>query len=175
MKENMIIMVDGSLIPLSEYQKENGLKEDQLSVNFGKGDTALWREPFTYSVLLISLIQQFRERKGKPVRINSGFRSHKKQESLIKEGYRAASYSVHEEGLAFDIDTHSYEETISDVDLLMLVAKEMGIKIRIGYMEYWFEKKQTFFHVDVAPMYYAKGKPWHSKRHHPAWEYQQTW
>lgn len=176
MGENMIIMTDGSTIPLSQYQKENGLTQDQLSANFGKADTMLWcEEPFSYSIYLILLIQRFRERKKKPVRINSGFRTHKKQLALIKEGQRAASYSVHEKGLAVDIDTTSYKETLSDVDLILQIAKEMGIKIRVGYMDYWVKMKQTFFHVDVAPMYYAEGMPWHSIKHHPAWEYQQAW
>ena len=172
----MIIMEDGSLMPLADYQKAEGLSEDQLSLNFGKDDVKLWcEEPFCYSVLLLRLIQRFRERKAKPVYINSGFRSRKKQLALIKDGQRAASYSVHEKGLGEDIDTTSYKETLSDVALILQIAKEMGIKIRVGYMDYWVSKKQTFFHVDVAPMYYAEGKPWHSEKHHPAWEYQQTW
>jgi uncharacterized protein YcbK (DUF882 family) len=174
--ENSIIDYDGRVIPLSEYQAMFGLEADKLSENFSIKEKKIGEfQPFTYARPLIVLIQAFRHDLLKPVVINSGFRTREKQIELIKQGERAASYSPHEVGMAFDIDTVSCEQTQDYVKRLRSLASMLKLKIRIGYKQYWNEQKYTFIHVDVCPMYYGQGMPFHNQTHPRQWENSIEW
>jgi len=174
--ENQIILINGILTPLSSFQLIRGLKEDQLSKHFSIKEKKIGEfQPFLYAAPLIELLEAFREEMVSPVIINSGFRTHEKQEELKKEGYRAATYSPHEQGMAFDIDTKTWKETQDQVAIISRIANNMKIMVRIGYMKYWHADKMTFFHIDVCPMYFAEGMPYHSKEHPKAWENEIKW
>lgn len=176
MMDNKIILISGEIVSLSEWQTANNLGPDKFGNHFSFNDKKLVAfQPFTYAEPTLLLVDLFREEKGSAVNINSGFRTSSKQQSLIAEGYRASSFSPHEVGIALDVDTLSWKQTVEDVKTIMMIAKKLGFKIRVGYKDYWTTKKQTFFHFDTAPMYYAKGKPFYKQRHPIPWEYEQTW
>lgn len=172
-----VIMYDGSLVDLASYQKISGLKDDMISENFSLKEKKIGEfRPCIYAIPLIQLVQVSREMAGRPLVINSGYRTHEKQAELLSKGYRAAKTSPHEYGMAFDIDTRSYKETIELVKILRSAASELlDVKIRIGYLKYWTEDKSTFVHVDVCPMYYAEGRPYHKNDHPIQWEKEIVW
>lgn len=173
---NQIIAENGELISLSDYQIQYDLEKDQLSENFKITEKKIGEfQPFKYALPLIQLIQRVRELKDAPVNINSGFRTRAKQLQLIKDGARAASNSPHEQGMAFDIDTTSWDETKALVKLIQQAAKDLKVKVRIGYRQYWNLDKSTFVHVDVCPMYFGKGMPYHEQNHPIQWENEITW
>ena len=182
-----IIIRDGLLMPLAEWQQKHGQKPGNLSEHFAISEWKIgeWR-PFKYSELLINLMEMFRLKVGVPVTINSGFRTREKQLQLIAAGYRAASYSPHEQGMAFDINTTSWKQTCEWVSTMFDVAKDLGLQIRIGHKQYWNDlqplikagkatEKQCFFHVDVCPMYFGKGMPYYADKHPKQWETQMNW
>jgi len=93
-----------------------------------------------------------RELHGGPLRITSGRRTQKKQDELIKQGYRAAKLSAHTYGAAIDIAVPGTE----DMYLLELIAKAaatLGLeRPRIGVFCYrpGLQKCAPFIHVDYA-------------------------
>ena len=124
--------------------------------------------------LLFKVLNRYRELKGKPIHLNSLNRNRKKQEQLLKDGFRAASISPHEYFLAADCDTETVAETLSNVPMIRQAANELGIKVRIGYSDY-IKAGQTFIHVDVCPEYFGKGKVWNGKSHPKQWENSSEW
>ena len=174
--ENSIIIDNGELVSLSDYQIQYDLKPDKLSENFSINEKKIGEfQPFKYAEPLIRLLQEIRNEKGSPIKINSGFRTREKQKQLIASGARAATFSPHEQGMAFDIDTVSYEDTLDMVKRIRAAADKLGIKVRIGYKQYWNLDRSTFVHVDVCPMYFGKGMPYHDQNHPLQWENEITW
>ena len=185
--DNKIILRNGDLISLSEWQQIHGVPEGKLSEHFSISEYKIGEfQPFQYSELLINLYELFRLKIGKPVIVNSAFRTREKQLELIRKGFRAATWSPHELGFAFDHNTTSWKETCAHAAIMLQIAKEMELKIRIGYKQYWNDlqvliragkvtEKQCFMHTDVCPMYFGKGMPWHEKDHPKQWETAMTW
>jgi len=123
---------------------------------------------------LFRVLNRYREIKGSPVIINSLNRDRKKQQELLKAGFRAAQVSPHEYFLAADCDTVSVAETLLNVPMVRQAAKELGIKIRIGYTEY-IKAGQSFIHVDVCPEYFGKNGVWKDHPHPKQWETISEW
>lgn len=169
-----IILKDGTEINLSDYQKREGLMSYQIAPNFNLSEYAFNLPSFELSELILQVLQEYRKRIDKPVKVNSAYRSQEKQKELRKQGYRAATFSPHCEGMAVDIDTRSNSETQKGVELLRQISKDLGIKIRIGWEQYQKEG-QTFIHVDVCPEYYAKGQPYYSEKNPPQWQNAIEW
>ena len=169
-----IILKNGQRISFREWQKQNGLKDDRFSKYFSFLDRKLNRRDFQLSELLFPIVDEFRKRVKKPVRINSGYRSQEEQDDLRKRGHRAAKFSPHVQGMALDIDTISKTETYTHVRILEQISKELDIKIRIGFRKY-LKDGNTFIHFDVCPEYFAQGKPFHHLKHSEAWERQARW
>jgi hypothetical protein len=177
-----VILRDDTIVTLQEWQKIYGLNAcaNQIGKFFFADEYIFARDLREYgqlivSELLIRVLDDFRTRAGRPIHVNSFNRDLAKQAKLRAEGLRAASVSPHVVCLAADIDTTSKDETLKFVPILLQSAKELGIKIRVGYMDYMKPSKaapngQTFIHVDVCPEYYAQGKPRHSHTHPAAWE-----
>jgi len=170
----VIILRNGQRISFQEWQKQNGLKDDRFSRYFSFSDRKLNRRDFQLSELLFPIVDEFRKRVKKPVRINSAYRSQEEQDDLRKRGFRAAKYSPHVQGMALDIDTVSKAETYAHVRILEQISKELDIKIRIGFRKY-LKDGNTFIHFDVCPEYFAQGKPFHHLKHSEAWERQARW
>ena len=104
---------------------------------------------------------------GKPIRVNSGVRSERKQLALRKAGYRAAEFSphvvkfartaggliIHRPCLALDLDTHTPEES----RLLAECIRDCAPMARIFWSRYL---PHTFVHFDIAPMLRFNQKAW---------------
>lgn len=171
-----VILKDGTTTTLDAWQKLYGLPvgSDKIGIYYSLKDPQLVKELKEYgelvvNELLIRVLDAYRELKGKPNTINAFNRNEAHQKELFQRGYRTAVFSPHVVKMAADNDTVTNAETDSCVKLFQEVSKNLGIAIRIGYKEYK-QLKQTFIHVDVCPEYYAKGKPYYSQPHPPAWE-----
>jgi uncharacterized protein YcbK (DUF882 family) len=175
-----IISKSGHELSLQEWQKYYGLTEaNQLGVYFTTDE-----QPFKNNIedyghvvvneLLMRLLDRFRSTIKKPVKINAFNRNEAKQQELQERGFRTAKTSPHVVCMAADIDTISDAQTENYVAILKMVAKELSIKIRIGYKQYQADGS-TFIHVDVCPEYYAPGKPFNKHPHPTAWEIELTW
>lgn len=168
-----IISGTGKLVDLKEWQQFRGLKDGKISDNF------TWQEfdcdgEFLLSEILIDFLQYVRRKWGKPLKINSGYRTKEKQQLLKDQGYKTATFSPHTKGMASDLETVSVSDTKHLVAVIKLCARNLKLNVRIGYMQY-LANGQTFVHVDVCPEYYAKGKPFYEQPHAPAWEKAIEW
>lgn len=163
-----IISGTGELLDLKTWQQFRGLKGDKLSTNFSASEFDCEGE-LMLSEVLIDFLQVVRTKWGKPIKINSGYRSAEKQKQLKAQGYKAATFSPHTKGMAVDLDTTSKSETNQLAQLVLNTAKQLKIPVRVGYLQY-LGIGQTFVHVDICPYYYAKGKPFYEKCPAPAWQ-----
>jgi hypothetical protein len=186
---------------LKPYSNDIG-KHFSLSEKRFQEDLADYGELYLHE-LLIRLWDGYREAIGSATHLNSLNRNHDKQLQLKAQGARAAEFSPHEVhksvstfihgGTASDIDTPGIEDLRrtrpgTDADLWQValkinrdsarvmreVSKKLKINVRIGYEQY-LDKGQTFIHVDVAPEFYAPGKPWNKYFHPIQWEKPITW
>ena len=176
-----VILVDGSSVDLVVWQKLYNLKvgSGEIGKYFSTKDARIAKDIATFgeltvNSLLMRVLDAFREKIGKPVFLNAFNRTEAYQLQLKAQGYRTAEHSPHVAKMAADIETSSTAETLQYVDILKAVAKELNIKIRIGYRDY-LKAGQTFIHVDVCPEYYAKGKPYNNLKHPIQWESEITW
>jgi uncharacterized protein YcbK (DUF882 family) len=172
--DKLIRLDDGKLVKLADYQQQNNLFSNQVSAHFSVTELDCAGE-IEVAEMVLKVLEAFRKKKGAAVKINSGYRSPKKQIELRHtKGFAAASVSPHCFGMAADVDAKDREEVYETAKLLRLVASELGIKIRIGYVQY-LNLGQTFVHFDVCPNFYAKGKPLYKEPHPVAWENQIEW
>lgn len=152
--------------------------------------------------LLIRVADLEREKNAEPSILNAFNRSHAKQISLQNElnpdgshKYEAAKYSPHEVFMAIDKSCSKFdtiekngvkskvfnlqktkEEVAQTVKFLKEAAKELGIKIRIGWKLYQNQSIPMYFvHYDVCAMYYGKGMPFNSRPHPWEWEVEAEW
>lgn len=165
----------GQLISLEEWQELYNIPRDQIHIGkfFAIGEHSIYDDGFV-AAPLIAVLDKYRELKGKPVTINSMYRTQRHQDNLKEAGYRTAATSPHVAGMAADIDTTSERDTYDSVSLLVKAAKQLGIKIRLGYQSYLADGN-TFIHVDVCPEYYAPGKPYYAQGHPAQWERAIVW
>lgn len=135
-----------TFMPLAEWQKKNGLQPDHVSQHIIIGvDNVACGGELILSEVLIGHFEMLRDKFGGPLKINSGYRTQKKQEELKAEGYRAAVTSPHVRGYALDIDYTTNEELVRMLRILRPIPG-----IRIGWKDYK-NAGQTFVHLDVAP------------------------
>lgn len=93
------------------------------------------------SMDLITKLQKMRELLGKPILVNSGYRSPETQQRLRDQGYQtASSISTHQVGCAADIRSPGV-----NTDELEKVARQAGFE-SVGVAK-------TFIHVDTRPGY----------------------
>jgi len=165
----------GQKISLAEWQELYNLPagSKQIGKFFSIGEHSIYDEGFL-AAPLIMVLDKYRELKGKPVVINSMYRTQRHQDNLNAAGYRTATTSPHVAGMAADVDTTSERDTYDSVSLLVKAAKQLGIKIRLGYHAYLADGN-TFIHVDVCPEYYAPGKPYYGQDHPTQWERAIVW
>jgi len=170
-----IILEDGSKVSLDVWQQMYGLRRGSNEVGkYFKVGEPHFVFGMEVSSILIKLLDRVREIRKEPSIINSLGRNHAKQLELVKNGNRAASVSTHEFNIAADHDTKSNAESDQLVKVIEQAAKELKIKVRIGCEDYK-KKGQTLVHVDVAPEYFAKGKPWHHIAHPEPFEREARW
>jgi uncharacterized protein YcbK (DUF882 family) len=119
----------------------------------------------------LALFEETRRLLGKPIGINSGYRSPDYQKHLKEIGYKAATDSPHCRGAALDLTIPYGTTYLALISLIRQAAKNLGLpKPRLGYKEYGY----TFVHVDLVfmlfepymnevnphPQAWAKGVEW---------------
>jgi hypothetical protein len=176
-----VLTGSGKYISLIEWQEKYGLQRGsaQIGKHFTYTESRFTQDIEQFGELIVCaplmyVLDEFRKRVKRCVRINSFNRTDEYQKGLKERGLKAATFSPHVVKLAADIDTSTPEQTRDEVKILLEAAKSLNIPIRIGYEQY-LANKQTFIHVDVCPEYFGKGKVWHDLAHPKAWEYQLTW
>ena len=170
----------GAIIDLDTYQKEYGLKGTKIGQYFNYTEPRFLQDIYDYDELIVciplmTILDLYRQNKKAPVFVNSFNRNDQKQKELAAKGYKTAKFSPHVFKLAADVDTLTPEETKYDANLILDIAKDYGIPIRVGYKQY-LKNAQTFIHIDVCPYYFAPGRPFNSIKHPHVWEYNfRTW
>ncbi len=86
---------------------------------------------------ILEMLDEVRDKFDKPIRITSGYRTKKYNESLSARGYKASPNSSHLKGLAVDIACSSSVDRYHLINCLL----DVGFK-RIGIAN-------TFIHVDI--------------------------
>lgn len=172
---------EGLEISLKDWQKKYGLPENSTKIGkfFSTTERKFQQDIKDYGTLrvnelLMRFMDRLREKWKKPLIVNSFNRSPEKQAQLQADGYRAANYSPHMVYMAVDLDTTSALESRMLANMGEGVAKELGLKVRIGVEDY-IKAGQTFVHFDVCPEFYAKGKPFHGQTHPIQWEAAIRW
>lgn len=98
---------------------------------------------------IIFLFDEAREKFGKPVKINSGFRCFTYQLALKKAGLKAADISPHCEGAALDLAISPGTSVFELIKLFRETASKIGFpKPRFGHLAY----NDAFLHVDLVFM-----------------------
>jgi hypothetical protein len=175
MNENVTVLTSkGTYITLAEWQKLYGLTGDKFGKHFSLGEARFKKDIELFKTLvicapLIVLLDDLRDATKKPMVINSFNRDKAYQAKLKKQGLRAATYSPHEVKMAADKDTYSFQQSRDEAKLTIELAKKKDILCRVGVEDY-IKEGQTFIHIDVCPMYFAPGKPFHAVKHPVAWE-----
>lgn len=94
---------------------------------------------------------EVRRAHGGPLLISSGRRSQAKQQQLIKQGYRAATFSAHTMGVAIDVVV---PKSMTDEQLVLeVVSAAVRLDLprpRIGWMRYRVNGKSPIVHFDFA-------------------------
>lgn len=164
MLSRSIILDDGNVVSIEKYlgTEADGavsphLTTKEVSERAADGYTQQETD-FVIAALIIEVFEALRSAWGKPIQINSGWRSRAKQEHLHATNPNAASYSPHEEGFALDLDCNNDPAVVASmVNILRTLRKQYPI--RIGWKEYR-ESGANFVHMDIAPHFYGKGGPY---------------
>ena len=155
-----IITAKGEILDLAIWQKSKGYEPTQLGKYFSTNEEKLSGD-FILHEHLFTILDKLREYAKKPIRINSAYRTAAQQKELQKNNEGAVNNSPHVWGLAIDIDTRSNKETENYVKILLIIAKELGLQIRLGFTQYQnMTPAKTFIHLDVTPEMFGKGKVW---------------
>jgi len=160
-----VLLKNGDIVELSEWQKANGQKENWLSYRLAVNEVADKRH-LLVSEYLIEVFEKIRTLWGKPLIINSGYRTEAHQVKLVEDPrYKAAISSPHCRGYALDIDTKSKAETLELLDCIRSLDIDF---IRIGWENY-LNAGQTFIHIDIAPFYHGYGRVLFAEPVKPSW------
>lgn len=154
-----IILATGEIVPLNVWQKSKSYSESQLSKFFSLKERTLKNPDWVLHESLFDILDELRTEVGKPIRINSGFRSVEHQEVLRKTNKGAVANSPHTWGLAIDVDTVSNGQSDAYAKLILDISKSKNIAVRVGWQQYK-RFHETFVHFDVAPEMFGKGKIW---------------
>lgn len=110
--------------------------------------------PYLYRELFDSF-KKIREKWGKPINITSGYVCLKHQKDLYEQNIKSTLISVHNFGMALDLDTSDEEETKSMVKFI----KRHCPDLRLGWQSY-LHRGQSFIHIDtgyrISPSYSKK-------------------
>lgn len=176
-----ILKADGTERVLSDWQHEKGYEvgSARIAKHFWFTESKFMEDIQNYGKLVVCeplmlVADKYRDLKAAPVRVNSFNRSKEKQQQLKNDGFKAASVSPHEFFVAMDVDTDTEQETRLNAAMIREAAKQLGIKVRIGFEQY-LKDNMTFIHFDVCPEYFAPNKPWNHLKHPPQWEVENQW
>lgn len=185
-----VILRDGSETTLAEWQKIYGLPvgSEQIGIYFSLQDGKIASNLAQYkklvvNELLIRVLDAFRKKTEVACVLTAFNRSEDKQKELQKKKnadgskvYAAATNSPHVYFMGADVAAASASETRYKAQVFLQVAKELNIKIRVGWEQYLkLPTPMTFIHIDVCPEYYGVGKPYYDKCPAEPWRYEITW
>ena len=179
MTKAIILTTYGDLLTLQEWQGLHGVDGDRIGHFFSLKEKAFQAAIYETGFVmmpapLIILLDEYRNRKGRPVVINAANRSPEKQDRLRNSGFRTATNSPHVAGMAVDVDCDSVSETEQEAERIMETARDLNLIIRVGFKAY-IALGQSFFHVDTCPMFYGEGEILDSEPHPPAWAHSVQW
>lgn len=166
-----IILENGQVIDLATWQEGRGLPADKLSKNFQVAEFVDVNDgSLLISEVLIDFLQVLRDKTGTPVKVSykGGYRTESTQKGMQATNSNAATNSPHVKGMAGDVDRPTIKSTREFAKLALETAKEIGIGIRVGYLDY-LSKGQSFVHIDVCPEYYGMDGPYVPSKFPAAW------
>lgn len=110
--------------------------------------------PYIYGEFF-DVFKEIRDKWGRSIPITSGYRCIQHQKDLYDQGISSAALSVHDFGLALDLDCNDEYEVKSLVKHIEKICPEL----RIGYQSY-LHRGQSFVHIDcgylISPSYSRK-------------------
>lgn len=162
-KGRWVTLLDGSLIPLHQWQTMYGVAPDKVGKYFSLSENK-WNYPdWVVSEAVIRVLDKSREMYGAPWIVTSLFRpgntgsAHGYGMAVDSAVVRIDSGKLDNQGKPIKyIDTSDGQKKAK---ILKDAAKELGYSIRIAWNSYW-AKDLACIHLDVAPMYFSQGKPW---------------
>jgi len=104
--------------------------------------------PYVYKEFF-DIFREIRDKWKRAIPITSGYRCIKHQKSLYDQGVSSAVLSVHNFGLALDLDFSDEYEVKSMVKLIKQICPEL----RIGHQAY-LHRGQSFVHIDAGYLIY---------------------
>lgn len=156
-----IILDDGTQVDLAHGVAPDLLAQKKLSEHIAISEAVDKQDGKSLLVAgkLLYAFELIRARRGRPIQINSLYRTYNHQQNL-KDSYEAQgktgltfSQSVHCEGMGMDLQADSMGDQLALRDIAREVNEVMGGYLRIGWKEYqavgWY-----FVHVDVAPWFF---------------------
>lgn len=167
-----IIIENGKEINLTDWQEKNHLPENRVSKHLILGvDNLTCDDELILTAEIIDAFERIRAIADAPLKINSGYRTERKQAELrrlynIKGQHIASNHSPHTLGLALDVDTKTTQESRWLMDICRQVRDDSVPYLRIGWKRY-LEAGMTFIHIDVAPFYFGKDGVWKDRNHPP--------
>lgn len=168
-----ILMDNGSIIDAKDYLTPENYQNQRLSeyMSFSEVDC---EGAVIIAAVLIDAFRAIRARWGKPIIINSGYRTAEYQRRL-RERYEAegkkglaAEKSPHTEGMALDLNCRDKAEVEGLVATIRQVNAEIGGFLRIGWKLY-LGSGMHFVHIDVCPYFYGEGGAFAKRQVSPAW------
>ncbi len=194
-KNVKVLIASGALIDLEDWQKQYGIPvgSDFIGKYFSLEEPRFKQDLFEFGVLIVNaplmvVMDRIRQLYG-PLTISSYNRTEAYQKKLLEEpdtkGLRAET-SPHVAKMAADLDVKTMKDVLNLVPLARQASKDTGIPIRIGHQAYFRKSIEveetkgikdtwTFVHIDVCPLFYAKGMPFHEQPHPVPWELQIEW
>jgi hypothetical protein len=182
-----IILRNGTLISLAEWQQQNNLPPDKAMPDFSVRELGLYKVNALMAEQVLLILQETRNIRGKSTKINEGFRSpaearslHDRYAAMMRAGTLnarknpASLNSPHSHGMAADIDETSPEKVRKLEADIRSAAARLNFSIRIGIRQY-LGAGMTFVHFDVCPEFFAQGKPFYQRPHPAAWRNPITW
>jgi hypothetical protein len=174
-----VMLINGTMVSLEKWQKIYGLTGTKIGKYFSYMEPRFRKDIEDFGKLvvcepLMRVMDDYREYIDEPVNVNSFNRSDAKQKELKRLGFKTATFSPHVALMGVDLDTYNRGQTLNNVHSLKIVARRLGIKIRVGYKSY-LNIGQTFIHLDVCPEYFAPGAVFHDKDHPWQWEKEMEW
>lgn len=100
--------------------------------------------PYVYKEFF-EIFEEIRTKWKRSIPITSGYRCIKHQKGLYDQGVSSAVLSVHNFGLALDLDCSDEYEVKSMVKVIKRICPEL----RIGWQSY-LHRGQSFIHIDVG-------------------------
>jgi len=141
-----------SYILFSEYQCSHCRKlPPDFYDNLGQRKSTV---PYLYAEFF-DIFKEIRRKWKRPIKITSGYRCVKHQRDLYDQDISSAIISVHNFGLALDLDCSSEYY----VEKMVKLIKETCPELRVGWKAY-LNRGQSFVHIDCGHLI----KPPYSKK-----------